>query len=215
MRHTIPTTSFAATRATTIKFAWATVLSQYTNSSDVVFGVTASGRDAPVDNIDKMTGPTMTTYPFRVSLSRAKTLRESMQDIQQQTVDLIESQHFGLQNIRRLGPEAAAACKFQNLLVIQPKSSEGLLGGTALGSAVGDKDGETFRTYALNVECRLLDGSIQVQMNFDSSLLPVDLAQRIIFQFAHVLNLLQTENSDGHLESLDSLNPQDFSLLSQ
>lgn len=40
-----------------LQLAWAVAISQYTASTDVVFGMTVNGRNAPVPGIEQITGP--------------------------------------------------------------------------------------------------------------------------------------------------------------
>jgi hypothetical protein len=49
------------TISTKIQVAWALVQCQYQQSKDVVFGVTVSGRAAPVSGMEKVAGPTIAT----------------------------------------------------------------------------------------------------------------------------------------------------------
>ncbi|KZD09516.1 hybrid non-ribosomal peptide synthetase/type I polyketide synthase [Oceanibaculum pacificum] len=48
--------------------AWALLLRRYTGLSEVAFGLTVSGRSAPVDGIENMVGMLINTVPVRVSL---------------------------------------------------------------------------------------------------------------------------------------------------
>ena len=49
--------------------------------------------------------------------------------VQQQALDVIEHEQYGLQNIQRLSPEAAETCRFQTLLLIQPDEPRELVTG--------------------------------------------------------------------------------------
>ncbi|MCP5003307.1 MAG: amino acid adenylation domain-containing protein, partial [Planctomycetes bacterium] len=53
---------------TLVQGAWAALLSRYSGESDVVFGVTMSGRQVPVAGIDRMLGLFINTIPLRVKL---------------------------------------------------------------------------------------------------------------------------------------------------
>lgn len=46
---------------------WAIVLQRYNNIDDVVFGAVVSGRNAPIDGIEKMVGLFINTIPIRVN----------------------------------------------------------------------------------------------------------------------------------------------------
>jgi hypothetical protein len=48
-----------STPATIVRAAWAILLARYTDSSDVAFGVTVIGRQAPVAGIERMAAPTI------------------------------------------------------------------------------------------------------------------------------------------------------------
>lgn len=100
--------------------------------SKCVFGTTLSGRTAPVPGIDRLAGPTIAMVPIRVRLNYDRKIPEYLQEIQDQSTDMIPFEHIGLQNIGRLTPAAQATCSFQNLLVIHPKAEleikDGFLG---------------------------------------------------------------------------------------
>ncbi len=53
---------------TLVQGAWAALLSRYSGESDVVFGVTMSGRQVPVAGIDRMLGLFINTLPLRVKV---------------------------------------------------------------------------------------------------------------------------------------------------
>ncbi|PMD12046.1 hypothetical protein NA56DRAFT_587843 [Hyaloscypha hepaticicola] len=54
--------------STLIRAASGIVVRRYTNSTDTVFGVTLDGRNAPITNMDRIVGPTITTEPLEVCL---------------------------------------------------------------------------------------------------------------------------------------------------
>ena len=54
------------TPSSIIRSAIALLLASYTNSNDVRYGATTSGRQAPVPNIERIAGPTIATTPVRV-----------------------------------------------------------------------------------------------------------------------------------------------------
>ena len=64
---------------------WALALSKQLKSSDVIFGITLSGRDAPIMDVEHMPGPLLMTAPLRVQIqsnqSVADLARRIMSDI--------------------------------------------------------------------------------------------------------------------------------------
>ncbi len=57
------------TAAALLYGAWGILLQKYTNSSDVIFGTTVSGRTAKIKGIEKMVGLFINTIPLRVRTS--------------------------------------------------------------------------------------------------------------------------------------------------
>ncbi len=51
---------------TLVQGAWSALLSRYSGETDVVFGVTSSGREVPVPGVDRMLGVFINTLPLRV-----------------------------------------------------------------------------------------------------------------------------------------------------
>ncbi|KAG8416322.1 putative NRPS-like protein biosynthetic cluster [Metarhizium acridum] len=112
------------TISTIVRLAWAAVISSYSSSDEVVFGTTVAGRSAPVPGIENMTGPTIATVPIRVHVDPNMRIKDALEDIRTRGTQMIRFEQAGLQSIRSLSPEAALACQFQSLLVIQWMNEE-------------------------------------------------------------------------------------------
>jgi amino acid adenylation domain-containing protein/non-ribosomal peptide synthase protein (TIGR01720 family) len=196
LRVQIPSTpGFGLTETTLIRAAWAVVSAAYSGAESRAFGVTLSGRNAPVVDIDRMCGPTITTVPLHVRLDRDIPVIEFLQRLQQQAADMIAYEHTGLQRIRQLSAEAQAACDFQDLLVIHaggeeeiPESTIGLQRKELAGP---DQAGDTgFHTYSLVLECVAHRGHVDVTADYDETTLPPAQMIHVLHQFEHVLQQL-------------------------
>lgn len=192
------------TNATLVQLAWALVLSQYSDSNDVIFGLTVSGRNANLEGIESLTGPTITTVPLRFRLNPEELVIHELHRLQEQVVAMVSFEQFGLQNIRRLGGDAEAACQFQNLLVIQPSAAKTT---DKFWIPAQDTGGSGyFSTYALEVTCDLSDNEATITFDFDQRVLEEKHAERILSQFAHILQTIQN-NPDTAISDMQSLNP--------
>jgi hypothetical protein len=100
-----------------IKAAWAMLLARYSETDDVVFGLTLSGRNAPVRDITTIVGPTITTAPLRVKIPTTASVSEFLDAVQTQATDMIPYEHTGLQKIQRFAPHFSAICDLRSLLV--------------------------------------------------------------------------------------------------
>ncbi|KAL9034680.1 MAG: hypothetical protein Q9180_005270 [Flavoplaca navasiana] len=125
MHHVSPAISLYA--------AVAIVFSRHSSQNDITFAITLSGRDTPVEAIDDMIGPTIATVPLRLQLNQDATINEYLTLIQERILELIPHQHHGLQNIKREGPGARAACNFKCAVTVQPSDP------TAIGSELFEK----------------------------------------------------------------------------
>lgn len=207
----ISTTDY--TMSTLIRLAWALVVSQYTDSCDVVFGVTVTGRNAPVAGIEAMTGPTISTVPLRVRLDRNATVRNALQSLQDQATAMIPFEQTGLQNIRKMSPEAEAACNFQSHLGVQPPNRDEKRNLFLMPS---DNSGESmnyaaFSSYAFVLICTLQANktSVLVSANYDAGIVSQVEAERIIHQFGHVLAQL-CRISDQSLHCIEMVSARDL-----
>lgn len=208
------------TAAALLRAAWALVVAAHTGRNDVVFGVTVTGRTAPVTGIEHMLGPTFVTVPFRVRIDRSESPAGFLQRVQEQAGAMQPFEHVGLPAIARASPAAAEACRFQNVLVVQAGASDENLhqpgdDGGVLGQRK-DRDAglATFNNYALMLECEPSRGGVQINASFDPRLLGHVQMRRVINQFAHAAReLLRCADMQQHsirLRELDLVSPEDY-----
>ncbi|KAF4630787.1 hypothetical protein G7Y89_g7349 [Cudoniella acicularis] len=185
-----------------IRAAWALTVAVYSgNSNDVVFGETLSGRDAPVEGITDMVGPTLSTIPMRVSIDSNSSISEFLEDVQSKSAAVTKYQHFGLQKIKQLNEDTATACSFQNLLVISmgnERPGDSLCQLQADGTA-----GRSFSSYPLSIICEIVQGTVNVDIHYDQDVVSTWLVERILGQFKFFLHRLNSK--DKHHETLGQI----------
>ena len=186
--------------STILRAAWALVTARYLDAEDVVFGATMSGRNAPVHNIARINGPTITTVPIKIHVDRDQPISDFLENVQAQATEIIPFEHWGLQNIAQLSKNA----KFQNLLVVQPgRDEQGLLGLEVL-----ETDESDFNTYALIVECILIGDKVKLKMTYDNSVVPY--APQLANHFQQLIKQLADRASEeSPLRSLVFCSPED------
>ncbi|KAG8525214.1 NRPS [Bacidia gigantensis] len=201
-----------ATTPTLLRAAWALVLASYTGTQDVTFGATLSGRQAAVQQIERIVGPTITTVPIRVMIDLELQIGQYLQSIQNSAAKMIPYEQTGLQNIRDLlDDDARSACDFQNLMIVNPQTAFSYLQSDLfVPSNYNNKDAATFRTYAFNLEFTILDkNTVAAEVFFDSKLLNNDRVTRMLDQIEHVLKIL-TSSPSLQLKDVDLISPQDL-----
>ncbi|KAI0449217.1 hypothetical protein F5B21DRAFT_520570 [Xylaria acuta] len=212
----LPTYKGEHTLSAMIQLAWAVVLSHYTHSDDVVFGLTSNGRSATMDGIAEITGPTVATFPLRVSVDMDKTVEGLLLKLQQQTIALIPFMQSGLHNIRRINNDTAKSCDFQTNIVVQPTSVTSVmnLGGLAKAEEESFENYEGFASYAFVMLCHMQEGSknLQITVNYDSDVLQREEAQRLVEQFHGVLRQI-FEKQSHPIREIEVVSKEDLAQL--
>ena len=188
------------TTSTILRLAWASVLATYTDSDDVVFGAIVVGRSLPVAGIGEMTGPTIATVPLRVQLNPEQKTSAALDAIQTDSIQTIPFEQDGLPQIRKMGSEAALACEFRSLLVVQGQGQE--LPQSSLFTPDPEYEDSEWAesTYFINVVCETGPSSIRFKITFDPNVVDTPSMQMIMHQLAHVTNrLIQDQNVNGSL----------------
>ncbi|KAK5995925.1 Nonribosomal peptide synthetase GRA1 [Cladobotryum mycophilum] len=196
------------TLATVVKLSWAMTTSQYSGSDDVVFGTTLAGRNVPVPGIDLVLGPTITTVPLRIKLQRTMSVRDMLELVHEQSIRVMDFEQAGLQRIATTGSGAAAACRFQCLLIVQPVEDEDA--STIFTQSVKKYSAENADSYILTLETHIgRDGTLQLHATYDAHIIPESLMSGILSQFHHNLSEV-VDGLDKELGQLNGLNPTDL-----
>lgn len=203
------------TAATRIKLAWAILLSSITNSTESSFGITVSGRQAPVADIERITGPTFATVPLRVKLGKSRTVSDLLQQVQVQAAEMMPFEQVGIQDIRHMTDDCALGCQFQSHMVIQPTEKQGVANSVFDKSAAknGAKDSNPFKLYAICLDFTLKSNSIGLYASHDSSVLPSTQFQRLMARFENILRQISAPGT--HCQSLSSIMTSSSSDLEQ
>ncbi|KAJ7446903.1 tyrocidine synthetase 1 [Mycena galericulata] len=101
----------SVTLGTLIYSAWALVLRIHnTCPPDVTFATTLAGRDLPVDNIDVMSGPTLTTVPQRIHFPNVEELTavEYVKGVQEGLWGMTTHSQYGMRDALHVADEKTA-----------------------------------------------------------------------------------------------------------
>lgn len=205
------------TASTVIRTAWAILAARYTNANEAVFGAISTGRQAAIQGIEHLMGPTFVTVPVRIVIDWASCLKDLLQKTQQQATQMVPFEQMGLQNIQRISKDAEQSCQFQTLLLVQPErknSDKATLfhqqqnldndGGKVIGA-------DDFSTYALIIECQLEEQGMHLHISFDSAVMDRSQAKRIGRQFEHLLRQVHSEvNGAVSIHQLEAASEQDL-----
>ncbi|KAL2864077.1 uncharacterized protein BJX67DRAFT_384078 [Aspergillus lucknowensis] len=196
---------------TILRTAWALNISQYTRSDDVVFGMTQTGRNAPIPGVTEIVAPLITTVPVRVVFNRSQTVWNVLQQVQDQMVAMIPHEHVGLQNISKFSAECQAACRFENLLLIQTQQDQMVSPMGLERIPVADLDLPAFGIVA---ECEVADGQVLVSVGYDRTVVSEQQMANILHQFDFLVNQLGSESArNTPLEDMQLLGDAEIKML--
>ncbi|KAJ5350735.1 hypothetical protein N7541_008462 [Penicillium brevicompactum] len=218
-KHIIPKSatrgSVNITIPTLLRAAWAFTISQHTGADDVVFGMTQTGRNAPVADITDIVAPLITVVPFKSVIGKNLLVSELLQNIHQDTVAMIPHEHSGLQHIAQLNAQCQAASKFQNLLVIQSQQHQQDQAKLPLGLERLDVVENDVLSYGIILVCDLTEGAIMLQAAFDPKVVSHTMMETLLAQFGHFFQQLNDpENAFMSLQDLRLVGEHDMGQLS-
>ncbi|KAJ5829834.1 uncharacterized protein N7525_008087 [Penicillium rubens] len=195
------------TLANKIKLAWTIVISSQTHSNDVVYGLTVSGRNAPVPEIDRIVGPTFATFPFRTQLEDDISVEDMLVQMRQHDVSIMPFEHVGLRRIAESSSDAALACGFQNLLTIRLQSLQ-MPPGALIELPENENHDLKFASYALSIVAQQEGTSLGVKAIFNSCILGADRTEALLEQFDTLLQRILREPGTKMKDLRTQLSPE-------
>lgn len=168
-------------------FAWGLVLQVYTNTRDVVFGTTVSGRPAEIKGINEMVGLFINTLPLRVNTKDDKTVIEYIGDVNRSIIERESYQYAPLTEIKQ-------CCDFENkdeifdsLLVIENYPLDRQLGSDKGRLYIEGYSMFEMTNYPLTLEIISLD-SIKLVFQYDREIFEEDLINRLCRYFVNIID---------------------------
>ena len=115
--------SFLAQEATTLASLmytiWGLVIAKCTNSQDVVFGVTVSGRKLPIRQIESMVGLFINTVPLRLRFTQEQAIRDTMRQVMDTTTNWMEYENTPLVDIKEYSGVGHEQELFTSIVVVE------------------------------------------------------------------------------------------------
>ncbi|MGE0218507.1 amino acid adenylation domain-containing protein [Mycolicibacterium sp.] len=133
--------SRGVTLNTVVQMAWATILSVFTDRTDVTFGVTVSGRPGEIAGVERMVGLFINTVPLRVRLDPLAPTGQQCLALQREAAELRDHGYLSHAEFRSI---AGVGEMFDTLLVYENFPPGGIVGTTEFPA-----NGATFIPSAL------------------------------------------------------------------
>lgn len=187
-RHELATRPrLSVSRAALAQAAWAIVLSELTGQTDVVFGVTVSGRPGDLAGVERMVGLLINTIPLRISIDPEQPVTTLFAELASVQISMLGHEYLGLPDIHHaLGTPRL----FDTLLVCQSFPPAGP-GNEQLGLARVESVGMGNYPLALLLEAD------QITFQYDASCHDTRRVEAIVERFRQVAAALATAAAAG------------------
>ncbi|WP_231638779.1 condensation domain-containing protein, partial [Paenibacillus sp. JCM 10914] len=189
---------------TVMQGIWAMVLHHYSRKKDVLFGVTVSGREAEIAEIDTMVGSFINTLPLLVKMNGGQTLEEWFKGLQKKQAVLRKYEYSPLFQVQNWSTLPNGTPLFESLLVFENTPAE------VASTSSGRKDliiqeviGKEQTNYPVTV--LVVPGKrLSVKMMYDSGRFEDSFIEQIVYQIESLAERLQ-ESASKKLEEISLL----------
>ncbi len=169
---------------TVLQTLWGIVLSMYTGQSDVIFGVTVSGRQIDLAGIESMVGMFINTLPLRVQLSGSESVEDIFQNIQSQMVGMQEYAHVPLWKIQAQQKEGGTGL-FDSTYTYQNYPIQEDVGQSS-GLGINLKKGIEKMEYTLGITLSYQNG-LSARIDYREACFTQDFIEQLLIHFEQLI----------------------------
>ncbi|RAH79918.1 acetyl-CoA synthetase-like protein [Aspergillus japonicus CBS 114.51] len=181
---------------TCLCLSWAFVLSLYTTSSDVLFGV--------LDDTQGQGKGANALVPCHLNLDSVDTVHAGCAMVNQYWQISRHFEQMGLDNLRTSSAEATRLCDFRHVLVMRPMAGLDEPSSSRLSVSLSSQ-------YPLVLICGLDREGVTVHVHFDSTVLSPEVFESVLHTFSHTLaQVTSTANLDTRWTDIQTSNPDDL-----
>ena len=171
---------------TLVQAAWSILLSRYSASQDVVYGVTVSGRSPELPGSEEMVGLFINTLPLRVKLDDSKPLKQWLRELRNQSSEINQYSESRLVDIRGWSEVPRGESLFESIVVYENYPVEESLRENSDELAVSsvqslEKTHYPLTLYALPAE------DLTLKIAFEENVGSEEERQQLIYQLVHIL----------------------------
>ncbi|NEQ70508.1 MAG: amino acid adenylation domain-containing protein, partial [Symploca sp. SIO2D2] len=188
---------YRLTPNTLVQAAWALLLNRYSEESQVLFGVTVSGRPANLSGVEEMVGMFLNTLPLGVQVSPKEQLIPWLQQLNQKQLALQEYSYSSLVEIQRLSEIPARLALFESILVFENYPFDSSSGTIIPDLQILGLDSFSQTNYPLTLLAAVTPGDFLLKISYDTSRFAADTIARIL---GHLQNLLEAMVTNPNIE---------------
>jgi non-ribosomal peptide synthetase component F len=180
------------TLSTLIQGAWALLLSRYSGRSDVVFGVTVSGRPPELSGVESMVGMFINALPLRVPVSEEAYLVPWLRQIQATVVELRRFEAIPLSDIQGWSELPRGMPLFESIVIVQNLPFVASLQERARGLGIESARYLERTHYPLSVTV-VPGAELRIKIGFDAERFDPSAIERTLGHLRGVLEAMTAE----------------------
>jgi amino acid adenylation domain-containing protein/FkbM family methyltransferase len=187
------------TMNTVLQGAWALLLSRYSNTADVVFGATVSGRPADLSGVERMIGLFINTLPVRVRVRSEAKVWDWLRELQGHQLEMRQYEYSPLTQVQQWSDVEAGVGLFETLLVYENYPLEkSLKVGEKRNGALGVREVELLTTANYPLVAVARGGQeVVVRFDYDVSRLTDQAAMQVAEHLGQLLRELTREGQQS------------------
>ena len=204
---------YGITLATLLYSAWGVLLQRYSNTDDVVFGTTVSGRNPEIPGIEYTVGLFINTIPLRITTKPEITVSDLLTQVNDSIKERSEFDNTPLVDIKRVINFTYGAELFDSIMVIENYPLDKLV--TEMGSEfhISGYTGFSMTNFPLTVTVTVFEASITLNIAYYPEMFGDETIRRMT---GHLVHLLQdiTGPENKLLNDLELLDQEEKERLS-
>lgn len=199
--------SFQVTPNSVIQGLWSILLSKYLKQEDLIFGVTVSGRNIDLDNVDKMIGILINTLPVRIQINPYESINAFFKRLQ---VEMIEMQNYGYLSLSTVQALSKERVLFDSIYVFENYPfSEDLLNSNNQNEKLSIKPISIVEKTEYNLSFAVIPKKeIELKIHYKKHCFSEQLIkEKLIYLKQLIMNVIQgSDEYIGNIILLSSLN---------
>ncbi|NLW45808.1 MAG: amino acid adenylation domain-containing protein, partial [Firmicutes bacterium] len=189
--------------ATLFYTAWGILLQKYSNSNDVVFGTTVSGRTQKVKGIQDIVGLFINTIPLRIIADSDLTIKGLIETVQANLHHREDFEYASLSDIKLWSEVGGGENLFDSIVVVENYPLSQRLTGNQDHIQITDYQIQERTNFDLTLAVMAFD-RIEFKLIYNDALFDRETIEALMDCYGRILELMVT-NYDGKLAELQML----------
>ncbi|WP_432403720.1 amino acid adenylation domain-containing protein [Wukongibacter sp. M2B1] len=195
------------TLAAVLYSAWGLLLQKYTDSEDVVFGTTVSGRNAKLRGIEDIVGLFINTMPLRVRTKSNEKVLDLLQTINNEIRLRVEFENTSLVDIKSYSQIRRDENLFDSIVVIENYPIDNILNSTETSLSIDSFSILEKTNYDLTMGICVFD-RIEAALSYNTNLFDDEAINKLLSHFVNITKAI-VENPHSKLKEIEILSQEE------